>query len=332
MQSGDFFLKGPEESSGWTPLEEERLDDSFKGLKVDGFQDAGPASRTFELFPGAWGAFNRGATSKAALVDYEIQNGPVCFWYCLCGEVNNQFSPQKGKRAGVTLDQGQCALSWLGNARGRIEPVSKGEICSLSLHLSPGHLARFLGAEEFDRIPRLLTTLLDQADPRAFTLAMARTREMDMVLNRILNCPFQGSLGRRYMESKATELLCLHLAQLQVSQIKKAPAGLNSRDQEKIRAAREILLARMQNPPGLKELAHLVGTNEFKLKKGFNQVFGSTVFGLLHEKRMQMAREMLLDGRVNVSQAAWEVGYTNVSHFITAFRKCFGVTPGDLLK
>jgi AraC-like DNA-binding protein len=46
---------------------------------------------------------------------------------------------------------------------------------------------------------------------------------------------------------------------------------------------------------------------------------------------MEKAREMLDSGKYSVSDAAWDLGYTNVSHFIELFRRHYGITPGKFL-
>jgi AraC-like DNA-binding protein len=47
--------------------------------------------------------------------------------------------------------------------------------------------------------------------------------------------------------------------------------------------------------------------------------------------RLMRGRELLAEG-VSVQEAAWEVGYENVSAFIAGFRSIFGTTPGRVAK
>ncbi|WP_092212171.1 helix-turn-helix domain-containing protein [Desulfoluna spongiiphila] len=44
----------------------------------------------------------------------------------------------------------------------------------------------------------------------------------------------------------------------------------------------------------------------------------------------RLANKYLVEGELNVSETAWEVGYTNVSHFIRSYKKQHGVNPGDV--
>ena len=76
----------------------------------------------------------------------------------------------------------------------------------------------------------------------------------------------------------------------------------------------------------------MVGTNEFKLKVGFRSIFGTTVYGYLSDHRMEHARKMLTVDKVRIKEVAVEVGYSNPSHFIAAYKRKFGVTPKQHLK
>jgi AraC-like DNA-binding protein len=98
-------------------------------------------------------------------------------------------------------------------------------------------------------------------------------------------------------------------------------------DLERVRTAREILCASLADPPAVRELAHRVGINEFKLKAGFRQAYGTSATAVLHEARMQAARKLLEFGVVSVSEAAVRVGYGNAGDFSVRFRTRFGVSP-----
>ena len=75
------------------------------------------------------------------------------------------------------------------------------------------------------------------------------------------------------------------------------------------------------------ELSQLVGLNDYKLKAGFREYFGNTVFGCLHDYRMQEAKRLLETKKINIKQVARSVGYTSETSFSSAFRKKFGVSP-----
>jgi AraC-like DNA-binding protein len=75
------------------------------------------------------------------------------------------------------------------------------------------------------------------------------------------------------------------------------------------------------------ELARQVGLNDFKLKQGFRQVFGTSAFKYLHDYRLEKARQILALGEMKVEEVALRVGFNSRSYFALAFRQKFGLNP-----
>ena len=88
---------------------------------------------------------------------------------------------------------------------------------------------------------------------------------------------------------------------------------------------KELLLQDLSDPPTIAKLARAVGMNECKLKICFKKRFGTTIYALFQEERMKKAKRLLQD--YNVTETAMVLGYSNVSHFSTAFLKQFGCLP-----
>ncbi|HET6567961.1 MAG TPA: AraC family transcriptional regulator [Rhodothermales bacterium] len=156
------------------------------------------------------------------------------------------------------------------------------------------------------------------------------TPRMLDAIDRIRRWKEYGTLGRMYVEAKVLELLALQLEHFLLARSGTRTPGLARRDVDRMYEARQVLLRRMADPPCLPELARLVGTNEFKLKRDFKAVFGKTVYDLLLEHRMEHARALLLDTDRLVADIAEEVGYAHGSHFSTAFKRVFGISPNQL--
>jgi AraC-like DNA-binding protein/PAS domain-containing protein len=102
---------------------------------------------------------------------------------------------------------------------------------------------------------------------------------------------------------------------------------LREEDISKIRAVRDYLLTHMDQPGSLKDLARNAGINDFKLKNGFKQLYGTTVFGFLYEERMQRAKNMLADMTMPIKEMSVAIGYKNLSNFTAAYKKRFGYPP-----
>ena len=134
-----------------------------------------------------------------------------------------------------------------------------------------------------------------------------------------------------FLEGKAIEFLSLALGLLAERRRGGEPvrgtAPLSARDRHRLNDARDLLLADLENPPSLAELARRVGLNENKLKQGFRQVFGNSVYASLQEHRMKTAARMLEQGDVSVTEIALAVGYANPAHFAKVFRRYYGAAP-----
>ena len=68
-----------------------------------------------------------------------------------------------------------------------------------------------------------------------------------------------------------------------------------------------------------------------KLKEGFKQLYGDTVYAYLLDHKMEEARRMLEERQYNVNEVGLKLGYSTASHFIAAFKKKFGTTPKKYL-
>lgn len=137
---------------------------------------------------------------------------------------------------------------------------------------------------------------------------------------------YEGAMREIFTESKILELIYK-------SKIQKEREISLSRDEEKtLLKAKMILLSRMQNPPSIKELAHLCGTNDFWLKKNFKLFFKDTIYQLLAKERLKLAFTLLKQNDISIKEAANIVGYTNTAHFAKIFKINFGFLPSKLLK
>jgi AraC family transcriptional activator of pyochelin receptor len=152
--------------------------------------------------------------------------------------------------------------------------------------------------------------------------------EMLDIIHNLLHCPFEGDLQQLYFENKVREYLFLVLAKSNPEP--EYAIRLSPSETTALYQAREIILADIEKHYTIGELARQVHLNEFKLKAGFRQLFGTGIFECLLEARMQKARSLLLETDQPIKQIASMTGYRRVTSFITAFRRHFGYTPGSV--
>lgn len=198
----------------------------------------------------------------------------------------------------------------------------------VSLRTSLEHLREYLSLEPAD-IAGLLRAPRDGAPYADANLRLAAP--LQALGRQMLACPMQGALKRMYLSAKALELTALALGALQPAPAASTPGGPSRADVDRLHHARDLLLADLQHPPTLPELARRVGVNVNKLTTGFRQLFGCSVYACVREQRMAQAHALLAAGEMSVSEAAYACGYTD-SHFSKAFQRRYGVLPRALIR
>ncbi|MCP1995296.1 AraC family transcriptional regulator [Flavobacterium sp. HSC-61S13] len=157
------------------------------------------------------------------------------------------------------------------------------------------------------------------------------TPSMAIVLNQVFNYHLNPSIKKLYYKGKTYELLSLYFNRNEDPNAENCPFLIDEENVLKIRRAKDIIISRMAEPPTLQELADTVGINIKKLKMGFKQIYGDSVFSFLFDYKMEFARKLLNNGNYNVTEVGLKIGYSSASHFISAFKKKFGTTPKKYL-
>ncbi|WP_422106749.1 helix-turn-helix transcriptional regulator [Winogradskyella sp.] len=150
---------------------------------------------------------------------------------------------------------------------------------------------------------------------------------MAVVLNQLISFSLNNSIKPLYFKGKVYELLSLYFNRNEDADIEQCPFLVDEVNVAKLKKAKDIVIAQMAEPPSLKDLAQQVDLSLKKLKEGFKQIYGDTVYGFLFDYKMEVARKLLESGDYNVNEVGLRVGYSTASHFIAAFKKKFGTTP-----
>lgn len=154
---------------------------------------------------------------------------------------------------------------------------------------------------------------------------------MAIVLTQLVHYNLNASIKNLYFKGKAYELLSLYFNRNEDANVEQCPFLVDETNVIKIRKAKDIIILRMAEPPSLQELSEEIGLNLKKLKEGFKQIYGDSVYSFLFDYKMEVARKLLESGEHNVNEVGSKVGYSTSSHFIAAFKKKYGTTPKKYL-
>ena len=153
-----------------------------------------------------------------------------------------------------------------------------------------------------------------------------------IILNQLMHLGVHDSVRHLYVKGKLYELLALYFNRNEEANLEQCPYLADEENVRKIRMAKDIVINRMLEPPTLESLAVEIDLPLKKLKEGFREIYGDTVFGFLLNHKLELARKHLLRGELNVHDVGLRVGYSTSSHFIAAFKKKYGVTPKKYLQ
>lgn len=157
------------------------------------------------------------------------------------------------------------------------------------------------------------------------------TPAMAVVLSQLMSYSLHPCIKNLYVKGKVYELISLYFNRTEDADLEQCPFLADEDNVRRIRQAKEIIISRMAEPPTLVELSEEIGLSLKKLKEGFKQIYGDSVFGFLFDYKMEYARKMLETGQYNVNEVGLRIGYSTASHFIASFKKKYGTTPKKYL-
>lgn len=184
-----------------------------------------------------------------------------------------------------------------------------------------------LFSREADYIPFLST---DNKDKKYYSQEGV-SPAIAVVLSQVMNYNLHRSIKELYIKGKVYELISLYFNKSQDADVEQCPFLVDEDNVKRIRNAKEIIISRMAEPPSLQELSEEIGLSLKKLKEGFKQIYGDSVYSFLFDYKMEYARKMLESGKHNVNEVGLKVGYSTSSHFIAAFKKKYSTTPKKYL-
>ena len=179
----------------------------------------------------------------------------------------------------------------------------------------------------------LTEDLLSFKHKSSFTRTISLCGRARSVLEALLNNNYSDSLENIFVNAQTQMLLLYSLDCMDEKQIDVINCKFlaNEADREKVLKAREVLIQQIGEPITIKELSRKVAMNECYLKKGFKEMFGTTIFDFYQSQRMEHAKYLLYEKGLTVTDVSVLLGYSSISHFSTAFKKHTGLKPCELL-
>ncbi|MBT8244430.1 MAG: AraC family transcriptional regulator [Winogradskyella sp.] len=253
------------------------------------------------------------------VVERRIDSSYIQFHFCTKGEATFVFN-QGTYRLPIQQDTSLLLYNPQRDLPIHLEVQPNCWLISLVISLEKFHSL-------FSQDTSYVTFLSDDNRDKKYYKDGIISPSMAVVLNQLLSFSLNTSIKSLYFKGKAYELLSLFFNRSEDADIEQCPFLVDEENVAKLKKAKDIMIAEMAEPPTLQELSDRIDLSLKKLKEGFKQIYGDTVYSFLFDYKMEVARKLLESGAYNVNEVGLKVGYSTASHFIAAFKKKFGTTP-----
>ncbi|WP_378186516.1 helix-turn-helix domain-containing protein [Aquimarina sp. W85] len=230
----------------------------------------------------------------------------------------------KKRNEAIILEHQECYLLYLSKLRGSVNYLGKNPLKEIKIRMSSDFIKKYNLDQEYD----LSNVYAIPSEDSKFIKPICNKSQA--ILADILSDNRIGLLKRLFLESKVLELLLLQIDQTNVT----VPMLNGAHDHlvKKLYKVQHLISKDISKQYSIKELARIIGINDFVLKKEFKQLFGMTIFEYAMEQRLTTAKNLLLHSKKPIYEIAEAVGYKNSTHFSAAFKKLEGVTPKTFRK
>ena len=171
---------------------------------------------------------------------------------------------------------------------------------------------------DLDGPDHLIDTIVNPKESFLFYESMGT--ETQITLKQLSEPQAKNGLAGFYYRLKAETLLYNVFHQLHNRQ-SNGHHPVNKADAEKLAIIRKAVLSDLSQPPSLPDLAKLGGLSETKMKYLFKQVFGDSIYNYFQTARMEEAAYLLRHKNFSVSEAGYQLGFSNLSHFTRLFER-----------
>ena len=262
-------------------------------------------------------------TEEPRLMEREIDSSFIQFHFCLKGKSRFNFN-EGNYHLEVNEENSLLLYNTQKDLPLNLIVAPNSWLFSVVMTIRKFHA---LFSSEADYIPFLSD---DNKEKKYYAQEMV-SPAIAVVLSQLMNYNLHPSVKQLYIKGKVYELVSLYFNKTEEADLEQCPYLADEDNVRRIKMAKEIIISRMVEPPSLAELSEEIGLSLRKLKEGFKQIYGDSVYGFLFDYKMEYARKMLETGKHNVNEVGLKVGYSTASHFISSFKKKYGTTPKKYL-
>ncbi|MDR0686641.1 MAG: AraC family transcriptional regulator [Dysgonamonadaceae bacterium] len=212
-------------------------------------------------------------------------------------------------------------------SRGNIVCCKDQQISSISFHTT--NKIKIIGELLGEAGEELWAETFKTCDPKdkAYPVTLP-SPDIANAFTQIINCDYPNRIKKLFIENKFREILTRIIA----NETSVAESRTIDFETEQIKRIPQILMNRIDTPPSIAELARELMMNTTTMKKRFKNIFSLPIYAYHRNVCLELAAAMLLDTKKSVFEIATDVGYSCSANFFYAFKKRYGISPGQYRK
>jgi len=202
---------------------------------------------------------------------------------------------------------------------------AKSRIIVLTITITPDWLQKNIT----DKNNSNLLKLIESNKP--FFIYEEISFNMGQYLEKLKKVELRDMVSLIHLRSYVLNFLALFISAVEKRTNTTIVSNINHLDVEKLFGVKHVLTTEYSTHHEIKTLAANAAMSESKLQKLFKDVFGITIYQYALKVKMEEAKRMIETKQFSISEVGHNIGYTNLSHFTTAFRKHVGINPKQYL-
>lgn len=201
------------------------------------------------------------------------------------------------------------------------------ELKLIGIYFKHSLLRKFLKKDVLHYLKEYSQSRLKNRDKR--TIA----KDEDILLREIFETDIQDEFGQIVLYNRILLLVEKVLNRLLITEMPMAKARkLKEEDMDGLKEVEMVLSEKeLEKFPSINNLSRIALMSSSKLKKRFKEVYGMKLYEFYNHNRLSKARKWIETGETNIKEAAYRIGFSNLSNFSKAFKKEFGFLPSQLV-
>lgn len=257
---------------------------------------------------------------------------PINFYYCLEGYSGHKFGYQSTDEIKF-IEQFQSVI--LTNRSGGISDRYFPKDVTISLSVIQVRRKPFLKRRlnQGDSLNRqLYEVFMDTDHEKVFAYFGSYNLKMADLMTALREVKGKGMIRIMQIEGLVYQILSMHIMQHNKEvKNKQLPTSLLKRELKEIREYAKKIEDNIAKEFSLEEISAETGLTQAKLQEGFRLLYNKTVTEYIRNARLEVARDLIANSEMNISEVVYSIGFTSRSYFSKIFKEKFGVSPSDFM-